>query len=187
MRPRQAPLRVAIIGAECTGKSTLAAALATRLPALHLQERLRAFCDAHHRTPRADEQSGLLQQQIAEEALALEQAERAGLRWVLCDSTPLLTALYSVTLFDDPTLLPVALAHQQVYTLTLWAQPDPVWEADGIQRDGPAARAAFHARLGEALSAHRIAHHRVQGDPDTRVAVAVSLLLARPDVESGPR
>ena len=181
------PLRVSIIGAECTGKTTLAAALAARLPALHLPEYLREFCAANGRTPRPDEQAGLLREQIAREAHALEKASREGLAWVLCDSVPLATALYSIELFGDDSLLPEAIAHHQGYALTLWTGLDPVWQGDGIQRDGPAARAAFHARLGETLVRHGIAHQLIQGDLDARAASAVSWLRAYPGVESAPR
>ena len=40
-----APVRIAVIGAECTGKSSLCEALAERLPGLWVPEALREFCD----------------------------------------------------------------------------------------------------------------------------------------------
>jgi len=129
----------------------------------------------------------LLREQIAREAQAVAQAARDGLAWVLCDSVPLATALYSIELFGDDSLLPEAIAHHQGYALTLWTGLDPVWQADGIQRDGPAAREAFHARLGETLVRHRFAHHPMQGDPDARAASAISRLRAYPGVESASR
>ena len=57
-----APLRVAIVGAESTGKSELARALADALSGefglrCHIvDEWLRDWCDRHGRTPSADEQ-----------------------------------------------------------------------------------------------------------------------------------
>ena len=53
---------IALLGAESTGKTVLAAALATALtsPARRIAvvpEYLREFCDRHGRTPRRDEQA----------------------------------------------------------------------------------------------------------------------------------
>ena len=187
MSGRVAPLRVAIVGAECTGKTTLAAALAERLPALWVPEWLREFCAVRGRTPTAAEQAGLVREQLAREADAVERATRAGLAWVLLDSTPLVTALYSVEIFGDDTLLEAAVAHQRGYALTLWTDVDVAWQADGIQRDGPSARAAFHARLRDALRVHEVPHHLIRGDAKTRLASAHSRLLALRRVESSAR
>ncbi len=158
-----APARIAVIGAECTGKSSLCEALAARLPGLWVPEALREFCDRQGRTPRADEQAGLVSEQLARETAALAQARARGCKWLLIDSSPLATALYSLELFADASLLAAAIAHQRGYDLTLLAGIDLPWTADGIQRDGPDARAAFHARLSGVLADARIAHTELRG------------------------
>ena len=67
--PHAGALRIAIVGAESTGKSELAQALARHLAsdfglrAACVGEYLREWCDAHGRTPRADEQLGIAQEQ----------------------------------------------------------------------------------------------------------------------------
>lgn len=169
---------IALVGAECTGKTTLAQALAAELPALWLPEALRAFCEREGRTPRPDEQLGLMREQMAGEAAARERAAREGIAWVVCDSTPLVTALYSVMLFEDHSLLGPALEHQRGHTLTLLADVDLPWVADGIQRDGPQARAAFHALLLETLRAHRLPFRFVSGAAGQRLAGALQALRA---------
>ena len=168
-----APVRIAVIGAECTGKSSLCEALAERLPGLWVPEALREFCDRHGRTPRADEQAGLVAEQIARETAAREQARTFRCEWLVIDSSPLATALYSLELFDDDSLLPAAIAHQRGYDLTLLAGIDVPWTADGIQRDGPGARASFHARLMAVLSEARIAHIELSGALPARVGAAL--------------
>lgn len=173
-----APRRIAIIGAECTGKTTLAQALSAHLPALWVPEHLRDFCAMHGRPPRADEQRDLVRRQVELEHEALARAAREAVGWVICDSTPLATALYSAQLYDDDTLLADAITHQRGYALTLLAEPDLPWVADGIQRDGPEARSDFHARLVRLLAVHRLEHHRVSGDAKTRLATARSMVLA---------
>ena len=172
------PLTVAVLGAECTGKSALSEALARALPGLWLPEVLREFCDEHRRTPRADEQAALLEAQLAREAQGLRRARAEGLRWVIADSTPLATALYSVELFGDASLLERALQHQRGYALTLLAGDELPWVADGIQRDGPAARASFQRRLVGTLQAHRLAFAAVSGTMEERLAQALAAARA---------
>ncbi len=170
--------RIALLGAECTGKSTLARQLGERLRAHVLDERLRRFCDEMRRTPRADEQRWLLEEQIRLEAQALAAAGRAGLRWVVCDSTPLATAIYSAAMFDDDSLMAAALAHQRGYFATLVPAPDLPWVADGIQRAGASARESFHSAVLDALRANRLAHVEIAGSGPARLRGALDALAA---------
>ncbi len=167
---------VAVLGAESTGKSTLCRELADALPALWVPEALRDFCDRHGRTPRADEQAALVAEQQARERDALARACTLGLRWVLVDSAPLATALYSEQLFDDAGLIAAALDHHRVYHHTLLTGLEPPWQADGIQRDGPRLRADFHRRLVALLARAKIAHRVLPGNPDARRAMALRWL-----------
>jgi nicotinamide riboside kinase len=95
----QAVRRVAVIGAECVGKSTLCAALADALPGCWIPEYLREFCAERGRPPHRIEQTQLFAVQIEREAAAVERAAADGLAWVLCDSAPLLTAIFSIHYF----------------------------------------------------------------------------------------
>ena len=113
-----------LLGAECTGKTSLAQALAAALPAVWVPEYLRLFCVQHGRTPRAEEQSHIAAEQQAAETAALAQAQAQGLAWVVCDTAPLLTAVYSEYVFGDDSLYPLARAAQQRYAMTLLLQPD---------------------------------------------------------------
>lgn len=175
---RVAPRTIALVGAECTGKTSLAVALADELAGLWLPEALREFCEREGRTPRPDEQAGLMREQMDREARALERAAREGVQWVICDSTPLVTALYSVMLFGDHSLLAEGIAHQRRHALTLLADTDLPWVADGIQRDGPQARDRFHRLLRGALQAHGLAHETVAGDAHARLASALRAVRA---------
>jgi len=60
--------RVAIIGAECVGKTELARGLAASLPGLWIPEYLREFCDRLRRTPRPPEQAHILAEQRRRES-----------------------------------------------------------------------------------------------------------------------
>jgi len=176
------PVRIALVGAECSGKTTLGQALARSLPALRVDELLREFCDRAGRTPTRDEQPALMREQVEREQIALERARREGLGLVVCDSTPLVTALYSAALFGDESLLADGLAHQRGYAATLLTAIDLPWEADGIQRDGPLARAQFDARLRSVLGESGLAFTAIDGARDRRLGLALAALrpLAMP-------
>ena len=158
---------VALLGAECTGKSTLAEALAAHFNAGLVTEYLREWCDAHGRTPLQHEQQHIAAEQAARVAAA---ASRHAL--VFCDTTPFITALCSQHYFQDDTLLAGAIDFQARCDLTLVCAPDLPWQADGIQRDGPAVRAAFDTRLRHALLAAGLPFVDVSGLDDQRLAVA---------------
>lgn len=169
-------MRICLLGAECTGKSTLAADLADALNAVRVPEFLRDFVDARGRVPRQDEQLQVLQAQILRESDATAQALREGRAGVVCDTAPLLTAVYSAHYFGDTSLLPVALAHHHQYTHTLLLEPDLPWRADGLQRDSAAARDAVHQRLCATLEEAGIAVVRVAGPPAQRLQAALVAL-----------
>jgi len=168
--------RIAVIGAECVGKTELAQQLAQHLPGLWIPEYLREFCDRYQRTPRPDEQAGIIGEQRRLEAEAIAAARTRGLAWVLADSAPLTTAVYSELLFGDASLYDEAAAHHAVYDATLLLAPDLPWVADGIQRDGPEAREASHALLLARLAGFGLRHAAVAGSGASRFDAAMAVL-----------
>ena len=173
------PLRVAIVGAESTGKSALARALADALArefglrCTVVDEYLRQWCDEHGRTPRADEQCALAE----EHARRLEAAAAAPeVDLVLCDTTPLMVSVYSDLLFDDLTLDPLARECQRRMDLTLLTSLDLPWVADGLQRDGPEVRGPVDARVRARLIDWGVAWSLVSGSGTERVANALAAL-----------
>lgn len=167
---------IALLGAECTGKSTLAQALHTALSARGLRvacvpEILRDWCHAQQRTPQAHEQAAIAQAQ----AQAIEAATHS-CDWVLADTTPLNTAIYSELLFGDSSLYPMALEFAQRCALHLLCATDLPWVADGLQRDGDAARLAFDTRLRTVLTHERIAYASILGHDADRTQRALRQL-----------
>lgn len=164
--------RVAIIGAECVGKTELAQRLAQTLPGLWIPEYLREFCERTRRTPRPQEQAPILAEQRRREDEAIARARAQRLEWVLADSAPLVTAAYSELLFDDASLHEAAIVHHARYQATLLLAPDLPWVADGIQRDGPAVREAFHALLLQRLQRSGLSFALICGAGDERLRAA---------------
>jgi len=170
-----AVLKIAILGAECTGKTTLSGGIAGQLRArgarvVVVDEVLRHWCAARGRTPRPDEQPAIMHAQIA----AVDAAQDCD--YLVCDTTPLMTAVYSDVLFGDSSLYPLAVAQQCRYQLTLLAAIDLPWQPDGIQRDGQAARARVDQRLREVLRTHALPSHALSGLGTVRLACAMAAL-----------
>lgn len=166
--------RIAVLGAESTGKSWLTQALAgvmqMRGQAVStVDEVLRTWCDREGRTPRPHEQMGIAQTQ----ALAVEQVTQG---WVISDTTPIMTAVYSHMLFDDQSLYPMALAHQALYDTTLVTGLDLAWVADGLQRDGPHVRGPVDTLVRQALERAGIAYQVVYGQGHQRLNNALLAL-----------
>ena len=143
---------VALLGAESTGKTTLAAEIGATLAARGLGvavvgEVLREFCEANARTPRRDEQAA-----IAAAQSARIDAAAAGHEIVVADTTALMIAVYSEIVFGDKSLYARAeAAHRQRCDLTLLTALDLPWQADGLQRDGPHVREPVDALVRAAL------------------------------------
>ena len=171
------PRLICLIGAECTGKTTLAQALATQMGGLGVPEYLRTFTEHHGRTPDRDEQLHVLEEQVRCEAAALVVARQQQRALVFCDTAPLLTAVYSDYIFADVSLYPQAHGLHARYALTLLLEPDLPWVADGLQRDGAPMRAAVHARIERALGEWAWPHVRIHGTGDARLQAALDASL----------
>ena len=166
---------IAINGAECTGKTALAQALSSRLAELTGQqctwvpEQLRLWCDAQGRTPRADEQMAiaLTQEQTIDTAALTNDV-------VVCDTTPLMTAIYSRKLFNDNSIDAVALRVQRRVHITLLTALDIAWLADGLQRDGPQVREPVDTMLREFMQTHGLGWSVVTGHGAARLDKALA-------------
>ena len=179
-------MRIALLGAESTGKTQLAQQLSEALrargyPVALVTEYLREWCDREGRTPRPDEQDGI----------AREQARRADTAaagsWLVADTTPVMVAIYSDMLFGDASLYGFALEHQRSYAITLVTGLDLPWVADGHQRDGPHVREPVDALLRAALARGGIAYRVVYGSGDARLRSALDAIDSIANNDLGTR
>jgi nicotinamide riboside kinase len=167
-------LRIAIVGAESTGKTVLAQALALRLAALSglrctwVGEWLRSWCAREGRTPRPHEQAAIAaqQQRLIDDAATSHDV-------VVCDTTSLMTAVYSDLLFDDRSLTPLAIEQQRRCHLTLLTALDIDWVPDGLQRDGPQVRLPVDKRIRALLIGHGLPWALVAGQGPARLDAAL--------------
>ena len=180
-QPAPAPIRIGLLGGECTGKSTLADALGASLPACVAPEAARSFVLRTGRPPHRGEQAGLL---AAQAAAADEAATTCPHAAVVVDPAPLMTAVYSVLYFGDDSLLPPALDDALTYDLLAWCAPDLPWTADPGMRDGPEYRDAAERVLGDVVDGLLVPRGatvvRVTGELGARVAVVRAALGRTP-------
>jgi NadR type nicotinamide-nucleotide adenylyltransferase len=168
--------RIAILGAESSGKSVLAEALAQHYQTVWVPEYLREFVDTAQRVPKEEEQLLIAQTQMKRE----DEAAKHATTWLFCDSTPLLTALYSRHYFGRVLPALEALEQEHDYDFTLVTAPDFPWAADGLQRESAAVRQRIHEDLLTLLEQRDIPFLLVEGSLKNRVeqvAFALDFLL----------
>jgi nicotinamide riboside kinase len=176
-------LKIALLGAESTGKSTLALALAAHFAslgrnAIAVPEALRDWCAAQGRTPRPEEQLGIAeeQQRRVDEAARTHDV-------VIADTTAVMVAVYSAMLFDDGSLYRFAVDAQRGYDVTLLTGLDLPWIADGLFRDGAHVREPVDAIVRDMLEKAAVPYRVVYGSGDERLRNA----LAAVDASLAPR
>jgi len=179
-------MKIAILGAECSGKTTLAQRLAAELTdqgfsACFVSETLREWCDRNQRTPKANEQITIskLQIQRIQDAQAVD--------YLIADTTALITAIYSEIIFNDTSLYPLALENQQGFDLTFVMGLDLPWVADGIQRDGVAIQSAFDTKLRNVLQSQGIGFSVIYGTGDERFDNAMTAVATMSKAQHLPQ
>lgn len=165
---------ITLLGAESTGKTTLALALGTALAGRGervavVAEYLREFCEREGRTPRSDEQHGIAAEQTRRIAAAAAAHEV-----VIADTSALMIAVYSDQVFGDLGLYAEALAGHARADLTLLTALDLPWQADGLQRDGPQVREPVDAKVRAALARASLGCSVVFGQGEERLANALA-------------
>ena len=113
------------------------------------------------------------------ELSALQRANEAGKPWVIADSGPLMTAVYSIQYYDDWSLLPRALEWTSVSDCVVWCQDDFPWHPDP-QRDGSHARARSQEILCSIFAEHpELSVLAVNGPPNIRTDAVLNQFASR--------
>ena len=172
------PGLISVVGGESTGKSTLAAQLGLRLPGVVVREALRTWVEEQGRIPLATEQATVMNAHRESEISGLRHAEQTGAAWVISDSGPLMTAVYSIQYYDDASLLPRALEWTARSARVLWCQDDFPWQPDP-QRDGLQARTSSQEILAAVFAENpQLPVLAVRGSLEERVEAVLSEMAA---------
>jgi HTH-type transcriptional regulator, transcriptional repressor of NAD biosynthesis genes len=184
--------RIAILGAECTGKTTLCAELAKALSNEKLNhqfnetfsveivpEALRQFCEVNERLPIASDQLGIMRDQANLEYSALDSLTQklTASCLIISDCAPITIAIYSELYFNDLSLYAEASNHHQRYDLTLLLSPTLGWKEDGIFRESPEAQWRFHYKIKQWLSTHQFAWVEIASNGPERTTSAMNAII----------
>lgn len=177
-------MRICLLGAESTGKTALAQALAAHFhaegkTAAVVPEVLRAWCQRTGRMPRPEEQLPIAREQ---EALVDEAARSAGI--VVADTSALMIAVWGAMLFEDSEFYRFALERQRRYDVTLVMGLDLPWVADGLQRQASGSRESTDAIVRNALERASIPFRVIYGRGPERLDSAL-LALGQAQPQAG--
>jgi NadR type nicotinamide-nucleotide adenylyltransferase len=155
--------RLALLGGESSGKTTLARALADALHTVWVPEYGRQRWEELRETLSVDELLAVGRRQVA---LEDEYARRAH-DWLVCDTTALTTLQYCLHDHGTAPAELVALAHRP-YDLSVLCEPDFDFVQDGCRRDD-GFRAAQHAWTAARLAGMGMPSIGVSGSVEARV------------------
>jgi len=174
------PRRIGLLGAESTGKTTLANDLASSIDGFIAEEYLRDFVRDFARLPTLADQEGIFLTQQATVVTVVRAATHASVPWVIADPLPLMTSVYSIVYFDDDSLVDAGIVDASGYDLLLWCAPDFDAEPETGMRDGEERRSRTESVIAE-LIAPRLREHgvnvvRLTGDAEARLTIARTAL-----------
>jgi NadR type nicotinamide-nucleotide adenylyltransferase len=168
------PMRVVLIGPECTGKTWLAQRLARHVGAPWSGEYARVFVDTHPRPVEYADVDTIGRGQLRVEDAAIAQARDSGAAVVVHDTDLVSTVVYSRHYYDDcPSWIP-PLAAGRLADLYLLHDIDVPWTEDGHMRVEPERREDLMARFRSTLAALAATVVSISGNWDERFDAAVT-------------
>ena len=172
-------LRVAIMGAESTGTTTLARSLAAAYKTQWVEEYGREYWMEKIRrgeddTWTEDEFVHIAEEQSRREDLAARTANRV----LFCDTDAFATSLWHERYLGARSVRVEAVSQGRHYDLTLLTGAEIPFVQDGW-RDGEAIREGMHRRFVERLTQKGRSYVLLEGSPEARLAGAKLLVDSR--------
>lgn len=164
--------RVALLGGESTGKTTLAQALADRLGTAWVAEYGRERWEAQSGQLEEADLRAIAEEQVRREEAAMAQASG----WLVCDTTPLTTFGYAHWMFgrSDPRLQALS---RRVYERIVLCGTDVAFVQDGTRRE-PAFREEQQRWYLQQLRTRADRWLEVRGPVASRLEAVVAWLAA---------
>lgn len=163
--------KVAIVGPECTGKSTLARQLAEHYQTVWVQEYARGYLD---NLVRPYERRDL--RTISHGQLRLEESwARRAQRVLICDTNLLVIKIWSDFKYGETDSEILESMKLDQYGLHLLTYIDVPWE-DDPQREHPDKRAALYDIYLRELASARIPFTEIRGSEEQRMQLAIQAI-----------
>jgi NadR type nicotinamide-nucleotide adenylyltransferase len=163
-------IRIATTGSECTGKTTLAKALAAHYDTIWVPEYARQFVDEKGGPPDSSDLEAIGRGQMALE----HELSPAASGLVILDTDLLSTTVYSRHYYGDcPTWIEEALTSRPA-ELYLLCDIDVPWLPDGNQRDRALDRTQMQRLFREALLDRALPFLEIAGTLEARLADSVA-------------
>mgnify|MGYP003320587316 FL=1 len=168
--------KVVVTGSECTGKTTLVQALATRFNAVYSTEGARKYLDEVQRPLSFADVEPIAHRQVSLEGETLEQAGNL----VILDTDLVSTMIYSRHYYGGCKTWITEMAVSRMANLYLVCDIDVPWIEDGLQRDQgePGQRIQVHQAFISELERIHAPYEILSGDVDTRLERATTIIKA---------
>ncbi|BCL75965.1 hypothetical protein JHS3_17010 [Jeongeupia sp. HS-3] len=166
--------RIAIVGPESSGKTTLAHDLATALACPWVHEYVRDWFAGREST--AYTLADIVE--IAAGQRALENRIAQGRRQIVCDTNALVCKIWAEVAYGHCPAEIEALWQPGDYALHLLVYPDVPWQPDPL-REHPNDRGMLFDRYRAALDASGAPYLVMRGSHDARIAGALAAIAAQ--------
>lgn len=161
-----------VTGSECTGKTTLAGALAEHYRVICIPEYAREYVREKGAPPKFADVEAIAHGQIALEG----EAGRRGIPFVIQDTDLLSTVIYSRHYYGDCPAWIEDVLIRHVPELYVLAGIDVPWEPDGDQRDRGHMRDEMQALFRDALVERGWRFVEVTGTVEARLRAAIAAI-----------
>lgn len=168
------PFTIAIVGGECSGKTTLSRALAADLGCPWYGEYARDWVDANERDVAYEDVSAIY---IGEKA-RLEEGMRQTTALVVFDTTLIQTRAYSDFYFGESPSDLVRDEEEELMDLYLVTDPAIPWVPESRQRGEESSRGIVHEMVVAELNRKAAAYVVITGSARERIVTALAAVRA---------
>ena len=165
--------RIVFIGAECTGKSSIAKAIAERLGEPCSSEYVRQHVDQLNRPLDESDLEPIARGQIRLEDEAYAKASK----YVFHDTNILSSILYAEHYFETHIPWVDDLFQSRDYDRYFFCQPDIPWTSDPGQREDPQEREKLHKLFESILARFQIPYTPLKGSLEKRIITVLEYCI----------
>ncbi|MFD2874390.1 AAA family ATPase [Mucilaginibacter ximonensis] len=165
------PVKIAVVGPESTGKSTMSAYLANHYQTVWVPEYARGYCEKLTGPPTWQDEINMFYGQVELEKSMLPQANKI----LICDTTFITVKIWSDEIFGKSPQEVLDALPQHKYDLYLLLNIDLPWQDDPL-RDFPHMREHFMQVWHHELKALDANYVVISGTGDDRYESAVKVI-----------